>query len=610
MKQTFFISLLLLVTIRVAGQIQNIDSLVNVLHTKNLSAGEQFKLYKTILEGTGNSQTIADCINTGLPLAKKEKNKMMESVFNEYTGRMYVEKAMYDSALFYFDKALELAVESKDNKQESSVYTSYAVSYGFQGKYKELLEYQLKALKILEETNNKQGIQSALSNIGNAYAALNDNEHALEYQKKALALAEELNLTYATSTAHYAIASTYFNMKNFEEAENHMLKALELIKLLGNKVMESYILIALQEIYSAGTVNLEKAEKFGKEGMEIAEQLNNPELLANAYKGMSSIYRIQERYKDCDMIATKAWDLDSINMDLGIVITANLAYANIQLNNKQKALMFFNKYDSIAKKYNEKSLHESLTSQEIKYETQKKEIRIASLEEERRMYVWLGIAGGLLAISLGIVLWLTMRNQRKEKQLIASKAVQDGEMGERARIAEDLHDRLGGSLSAVKIELNNAENLQNVSIKLDECIKEIREITHNLMPRSLRLFGMKGALEDFSAQFPNVHFHFFGKEKRIRERLEFIIYCCANELVTNSIRYSGAKDINVQLIQSENHVSLTVQDDGCGFDEKTVTGGIGLKNIRDRVASCNGKVDIISSPGKGTETLIELRIEN
>jgi signal transduction histidine kinase len=202
-----------------------------------------------------------------------------------------------------------------------------------------------------------------------------------------------------------------------------------------------------------------------------------------------------------------------------------------------------------------------------------------------------------------------IRNSRKERQLVAAKAVQDGEIGERERLAKDLHDRLGGSLSAVKIGLKNAESLQSLSDKLDQCIQEVREITHNLMPRSLHV-GMKAALEDFAAQFPIVHFHFFGEEKRIKERLEFIIYCCANELVTNSIRYSGAENINVQLVQGEKHVSLTVQDDGCGFDEKTVSQGIGLKNIRDRVASCNGKLDIASSPDKGTETIIELRVEN
>jgi len=291
-------------------------------------------------------------------------------------------------------------------------------------------------------------------------------------------------------------------------------------------------------------------------------------------------------------------------------VVGNITYANISLGNKEKAKEYLDKYFNIMTEINKKNVRENLAEMETKYETEKKEIRITSLEKERQLYVWLGVAASVIALSLVIVLLLITRNARKEKQLIAARAVQDGEIGERARIAEDLHDRLGGSLSAVKIELKNAESLQNVSDKLEECIKEVREITHNLMPRSLRTSGMKTALEDFTVQFPNVHFHFFGEEKRVKERLEFIVYCCASELITNAIRYSDAKDINVQLIQDEKHISLIVQDDGCGYDENTATKGIGLKNIHDRVASCNGKLDIITSPGKGTETIIELKIEN
>jgi len=68
--------------------------------------------------------------------------------------------------------------------------------------------------------------------------------------------------------------------------------------------------------------------------------------------------------------------------------------------------------------------------------------------------------------------------------------------------------------------------------------------------------------------------------------------------------------VNLQLVQEEKYVMLTVSDDGCGFNEKAVKKGFGLKSIRNRVASCNGKIDIVTSPGMGTETTIELRVES
>jgi len=169
-----------------------------------------------------------------------------------------------------------------------------------------------------------------------------------------------------------------------------------------------------------------------------------------------------------------------------------------------------------------------------------------------------------------------------------------------------LHDRLGGSLSAVKIGLKNSESLQTINDKIDTCMKELREIINNVMPVSLQKFGMKGALEDFSAGFSNLHFHFFGEDRRINPNHEYAVYCCARELVNNALKHSGATNINLQLIQSRKHVSLTVQDNGCGFDEKAIQKGYGLENIRNRVTTCRGKIDITSAPGKGTETVIEL----
>jgi signal transduction histidine kinase len=128
------------------------------------------------------------------------------------------------------------------------------------------------------------------------------------------------------------------------------------------------------------------------------------------------------------------------------------------------------------------------------------------------------------------------------------------------------------------------------------------------MPISLQL-GLKTALDDFSAQFPNVRFHFFGKEKRIDERIEFVVYCCANELVNNSVQQSGAQNIDIQLVQGDDYITFTVEDDGCGFDDNSATKGMGLKSIRDRVASCGGKMDVVTSQGKGTETTIEIKIK-
>ncbi|MDR2087142.1 MAG: sensor histidine kinase, partial [Dysgonamonadaceae bacterium] len=80
------------------------------------------------------------------------------------------------------------------------------------------------------------------------------------------------------------------------------------------------------------------------------------------------------------------------------------------------------------------------------------------------------------------------------------------------------------------------------------------------------------------------------------------------ELIHNSVKHSGASQINVQLIQEEKRISLSVQDNGCGFDPESAKQGVGLKSLHDRVAAFNGRLDIATSPENGTETTIELKI--
>ncbi|MDR3340052.1 MAG: sensor histidine kinase, partial [Candidatus Symbiothrix sp.] len=189
--------------------------------------------------------------------------------------------------------------------------------------------------------------------------------------------------------------------------------------------------------------------------------------------------------------------------------------------------------------------------------------------------------------------------------LVATQSVLDGETSERKRLAKDLHDGLGGMLSAVKVNLDNLEHLQNARELLDRSIDELRRVAHHLMPASLLRLGLKASLEDFCLSIPNTHFHYYGEDKRLDEKTEILIYRCVYELVNNALKHSDAENFNVQLVQDADRISLTVQDNGCGFDPQTVKEGMGLGNIRTRIAAFNGKIDIYSSQGNGTEVYVE-----
>jgi signal transduction histidine kinase len=97
-----------------------------------------------------------------------------------------------------------------------------------------------------------------------------------------------------------------------------------------------------------------------------------------------------------------------------------------------------------------------------------------------------------------------------------------------------------------------------------------------------------------------------NRASRLDNRLEVLIYRCAYELVNNAVKHAQAGIINVQLMIDNGVISLTVHDNGIGFDPQTIKLGVGLENIRNRIAVYNGKMTIHSSPDKGTEISIEI----
>ncbi len=610
MKQIVILILILLPAINVTGQSQNIDSLINVLNTKKLTPDHQLELYDKIgLYYMGyDLEKGIEYAEKGLHLAEKEKNKKMASVFNKHLGIAYYNQSSFDTSRIYLDKSLALALEIEDEPAQMAAYGVLGNLYRLKQDYQTSLDYYMKALSLHDVPAN-QTRSSILNNIGIIHRILNNPDRAVYFLEQALEMAEQLDLDPTRMSAYHGLGTIYADKKDYAKATEYMQKTLDVSWKLGNKPYEILSTMALASNFAADK-EYGKALDYAQKGLNIAETFGNPRYILGAWGALADIYEAMGQYKACEEAARKAWSLDSVSVEEGSLTAMTLAVANVHLGQKERAEYFIHKFYDIIQEGNDKSLHNSLANMEVKYETEKKEMLITSLEKERQLYAWLGAAGFLLVFALAIALWQTVKNARKEKQLIATRSVLDGEMKERTRLAQDLHDRLSGNLSAVKIELGNqAESMQDVREKLDNCIWDIRNAAHNLMPTSLQ-FGMKVALEDYAAQFSNVRFHFFGEEKRIDRRLEFVIYCCASELVNNAIKHSGAENINLQLVQDAKHVTLTVSDDGCGYNEKDAVKGFGLKSIRDRVASCDGKMDIITSPGDGTETTIELKIHN
>jgi signal transduction histidine kinase len=269
---------------------------------------------------------------------------------------------------------------------------------------------------------------------------------------------------------------------------------------------------------------------------------------------------------------------------------------------------------------------------DTKYNTEKKELEITALKNEKKTNTILIVSLlAILAAGAGTAYSLyknlkqrqllsaqRIKELEQERQITATQSVLEGETTERARLSRDLHDGLGGMLSVAKLKISTMKgnltipeeivsSLNSAMELIDSSIKELRRVAHNLMPESLMKYGLNAALADFCHSTDKVTYHFFGNDRRSDEKTEIATYRIVNELVNNSLRHSEAENINVQLLIDDTRIHVIVEDDGKGFDMETAEakGGNGLKNIRSRVTSLGGKLEFITGLGKGTEVNVE-----
>lgn len=519
---------------------------------------------------------------------------MGSTIYNRL-GHLKTVKSTPDAAIKNYLEALKYCEKIKDYAQMCAVCTNIAYLYGQVGADDNVkLKYSYKALQYAEKSKDSWALEQAYSTLGNTLQEADSIQKALIYQIKGLELSREMKSEQKECFAALNIGCTYISLEKWTDAEKYFLYALKLAVKNNYKRPETYILSCLSDVYR-GLKKYDLSEKYLKEAFEKKDALTEPEQL-------------------------------EINI---AALKLSVAKGDIAEFEKQ-----FDVFLEQQEKIHNTSSHEKMAELELKYETEKKETRIKSLEKEKKYYLWISGFGVMVLVLTLVTLFYRNRlvkNQKllaekqveklsQEKRLIATQSVLEGETAERSRLARDLHDGLGGMLSVVRLNLKDIKVggfIENEDVNrydralglLDESIKELRRVAHHMMPESLLRYGIKASLNDFCNDIPNMRFHYFGNDKRLDSNLEILIYRSAHELVNNALKHSEASHINLQVVQESDRISITVQDDGKGFNPDNIKSGMGLENIRKRVESFDGKMSIYSSPENGTEINIEFQIK-
>jgi two-component system, NarL family, sensor kinase len=627
---------------------KNIDSLKNVL-----AAAKEDTAKVILLNKIGNfyKSNKFDSALYYFEESKKlsEKLRYQEGVLNYYLNVKdpLVQKGEIEKFIKASKLGFELAKKLGDENRQAIFYQNTGSGYYYLAKLDSCIDYYKKAEIIFEKNKNSTEL---VKHYGNASAVYGESKlfaKSLEYGFKALKLQEQGfgnkdDLSYVYSSIYV----TYLDLKLIDSAIIYANKTLQQCRVDKNKALEHMTLGNMMNIkvdqgkYQELFPLLERLK-------EISKEIDNPENNANLYMRTSMAYYYNGESKMAEEYAFKVLKIVEANKLSNVTKNAYILLNVIEasLGNYALADLYGSKRDSM----NDLAINEvtakNIQELEKKYETQKKETEIVKLNASNKQkstlnQIVISSAVGLILFSL--LGYRNFKNKQKvssqqqeiqqqkitelekDKQLSAIDAMLKGQEDERSRIAKDLHDGLGGMLSGTKLSfINMKENLvltpENATLfdksisMLDNTIADLRKVAHNLMPEALVKFGLDEAVKDFCSSIQSssnlkVVYQQVGEKRKLTNTAEVFTYRIIQELVNNAIKHAAATQIIVQLNVNTHKLSITVEDDGKGFDVNSIANSksAGMDNIKYRVQYFNGTLDIVTAPGKGTSVNIDL----
>ncbi|HEX5025564.1 MAG TPA: ATP-binding protein [Agriterribacter sp.] len=564
-----------------------------------------------------------------------------QSVLYGNGGNDALSIASLDSAIIFYQKSDQPGAK----KFEAGAYSDIANRLKNQNDYKQALQYYLKGIDILEKAGLDAELVTVYCNVSTLFGDIREPAKQNEYAKKAVASAIKTGLRQKKFMAYIILANSYIMQDDNLSAKKSIDSAGknfdELTFINNADILFSYHLVSAQ-VYKKMD-QLDSAFSGFQKSLEVSEKYNYSYGKAESQLQMGGVAIMQKKYDEAEIYLLAGIDeAKTINyfgiLDDGYKYLSDL-YA---VTGRHKlAYEYFQKYKEVADSVLNLDSKKYLTELEKKYESEKKDKQIIlqqSQLQKRKMinYVLIGSASAILIISL-----LSYRNYRQQQklqqqriaeletlqQLTATEAVLKGEEQERTRLAKDLHDGLGGMLSGIKYSFNtmkgnlimtpeNNQAFERSMDMLDSSIKEMRRVAHNMMPEALVKFGLDTALKDFCHEINQsgalqVSYQSIGLENAaIEQTVAITVYRIIQELLNNTMKHAAAKSAIVQVTKSNGRLSVTVEDDGKGFDTALLKGvkGIGWSNIQNRVEFLKGDVDVQSSGEKGTSVFIEFGI--
>lgn len=561
----------------------------------------------------------------------KHKVNICFDVTQHYQARaeLLINQNKPDSALIILEQLYTNACEKNRMGDKCYALKEMGVVAEIMGDYPKSLEYLFEALSIAE-TNGFFNLEAAIHiNIGIVYFNLKNPAKAIESYTKALMLGENMGDTLLIIKSVNNLGNVHLTLLyEWEKAEAFFNKSVLLARTIGFEQAELIGLNNLSQVYmNSGREN---------EALNVTRQMlelypDNPYI----YYNLANLYRQKQQTAKALGFYNTALELSVFETELKLILLMDMSEIYSELRDFENSMLFYRRFNQLRDSIHSIEALKSSKEIEARYENLKKEKEIfelnnKTLKAERSIgyIVFSAVTVGFLLIVLVLfvnqkkkIVQQKLKQSESEKLAVVAHAGLEGEEKERSRLAKELHDGLGGMLTAVQLEIethnantqpahsNNSKSLN----MLQQSIAELRRISNALLPEALLKTGLNNALKHYCLSFnlvsksTEITYLFSGIETSFSKPFELTVYRICQELLNNAVKHSRATHVEVQLIVESNRVFLSVTDNGIGFDVESamLNQSVGLKSIVQRVEIYGGRFEIVSQPDSGTEAIAE-----
>lgn len=583
------------------------------------------------------------------------KSKFLNGVYYAKLGYLNYYKQDFDqSKKFYLksDSILKNVNHTEAYRMLSDVWNNISVIEQINDKddiYTEILLN--KAIPYAKKANDEARLASLYNSLGVGFMNIDQNQKAISYflDSEKLIQSSKKN-QHRLSSLYNRMAENYLILDNIVEAKMYLDKNYELLK--NNKESEQYSLFLLSKgFYFFKTKEYQKAIDSYDEGILSATGPNREyhiqELRIYKVKAIISTGNFPQALQEAQILERDPMAMEVDQNKLQVLDFLRTIYK--ALGNTDKAYYYLNEYTILNQELSKLKIAEYINQLETIYKDTERDKEVQILKNKQReneeklktntLYTILSVLGMFVFLLTAILIYNyylsnkkllqqkeIIHQQRisesdKDKRIAITNAILEGQENERHRVAKELHDGLGGLLAGISIKFSawesniastaNKESFADIKNELDRSINDLRNISRNLMPEGLLSLGLETALNDLCQFYQSddlkINFQYINSIQANPDiSVQLNIFRIVQELLTNAIKHAKASQILVQCTQNEKAFFITVEDNGIGFNSITEYEGMGLRNIKNRVAYLNGTFEIESIINQGTNINIEL----